>query len=130
MISVARKLRFESAHRVVDHESKCKNPHGHSYIAWIHARAPELDNLGRIIDFGVLKEKIGTWLDNNFDHAFIYWENDPIYSEHFKFYPLLKSFALPYNPTAENIGKYLLDVVCPSLLTETNVEVFKIVIWE
>ena len=41
-----------------------------------------------------------------------------------------KSYVLPYNPTAENMAKYILEVVCPDLLKDDDVEVFKVVFYE
>jgi 6-pyruvoyltetrahydropterin/6-carboxytetrahydropterin synthase len=37
---------------------------------------------------------------------------------------------LPYNPTAENLAKHLLEQVCPQLLAGTGVRATKVVIWE
>ena len=44
-----------------------------------------------------------------------------------------KYYVLPYNPTAENMARYLLDVVCPELLAgrlQSSVRATKVVIWE
>ena len=41
-----------------------------------------------------------------------------------------KYFVLPYNPTAENMARYLLEEVCPGLLDELGVQAVKVVIWE
>ena len=41
-----------------------------------------------------------------------------------------KHFALPLNPTAENMGDYLLNVVGPEQLKGTGVQLVKVVIWE
>lgn len=119
------------------HESKCRNLHGHTYIIEVTASAPQLDSLGRIIDFGVIKEKLGTWLDDQWDHGFLLWHEDPLsilwtsaggvcdpsLEDH-------KFFLLPYNPTAENIGRYLVEVTCPRLFSNTDVEVTKVVVHE
>jgi hypothetical protein len=51
-----RRIPFAAGHRVFQHESKCRNLHGHNYVAVLHARADAgLDALGRVIDFSVLK---------------------------------------------------------------------------
>lgn len=156
MITCTRRLQWCCGHRVVKHESKCRNPHGHNYVGFFHARAsaallaqteqmglgsPELDGLGRVIDFGVLKEKIGGWIDENWDHGFLYWKNDDAAmlmlglfddqetqatGEDFE----AKSYALPTNPTAENMADHLLRVVCPKVLDGTGVEVYRVVLWE
>ena len=119
------------------HESKCRNLHGHTYIIEVTASADELDSLGRIIDFGVIKEKLGTWLDENWDHGFLLFEEDPLAtlwtSKDGVCDPSLedhKHFLLPYNPTAENIAKYLLLEVSPELFKDTDVEIIAIVVHE
>ena len=58
MIEITRRLEFDAGHRVLGHEGKCKNLHGHRYSAEITVTAPDLDGLGRVIDFGVIKEKV------------------------------------------------------------------------
>ena len=37
---------------------------------------------------------------------------------------------MPYNPTAENMAKYLLEEVCPSLLEGTGGVANRVRIWE
>ena len=63
MISCTRRIQFCAGHRVLGHENKCANAHGHNYVAYISARSNDLDKVGRVIDFSVLKEKIGGWID-------------------------------------------------------------------
>ena len=71
-----RRLEFDAAHRVTRHESKCRNLHGHRYAAEVTASAPRLDDLDRVVDFGVLKSVVGAWLDEAWDHATICNEDD------------------------------------------------------
>lgn len=131
MITCTRKLTFETGHRVFGHESKCAHFHGHSYKAFITAQAPQLDSCGRIIDFSVLKQLIGGWIDSEWDHGFLLWEKDPAVTLLYNFAisykgkpdAMQKLFCLPYVPTAENIARYLLEVVCPRLLNGTGVVV-------
>jgi len=39
-------------------------------------------------------------------------------------------FVLPYNPTAENMAKYLLEEVCPQVLDGTGANAVSVRIWE
>jgi len=130
-IEAVRKFHFCSGHRVLGHESKCANMHGHNYILWVHAEAPSLDQLGRVIDFSVLKEKIDPWIQEKWDHTFLISEQD---SELKKLEPLAPKkkawFICPFNPTAENMGKYLLEIVIPELLSGTGVRVNQIELQE
>jgi len=131
MITCTRKLHFSAGHRVVNHESCCANVHGHNYNIFVTAEAPDLDSLGRVIDFGVLKAKLGSWVDTYWDHTFISAPNEDL--------RLLDAiaevnnkpvFPLPYNPTAENMGLYLLNIVCPKLFIDTGIKIVNIRIWE
>ena len=129
-----RRIQFCAGHRVMDHESKCQNMHGHNYVVFFHARALWLDSIGRVIDFSVLKEKMGGWIDTYWDHGFIYYLEDDEMATMFGFeeggHQKYKNFGLPYNPTAENMAKYLLEVTASLQMEGTGVEVFKVVLWE
>ena len=37
---------------------------------------------------------------------------------------------MPYNPTAENMARYLLEEVSPELLADQSVRASRVVIWE
>lgn len=132
-VNISRRIQFCAGHRLYQHESKCRNLHGHNYVVHVHAQANKLDHLGRVIDFSILKDKIGGWIDDNWDHGFIYCEQDDICRKVFKniqMFMEMKIFVLPCNPTAENMAEYLLNTVCPNLMKGTGVEVFKIVLEE
>lgn len=130
-ISAVRRIQFCAGHRVHKHESKCAHPHGHNYVAYFYARSNRLDEVGRVIDFSVLKEKIGGWIDRYWDHGFIYFsedqEMDSIFDAAFGKY---KSYQLYLNPTAENMAEFLLKNICPEVLEGTGVVVHKVVLWE
>ena len=114
-ITCTRRLEFDAAHRVKLHESKCKYVHGHRYVVEITMSAPRLDAVGRVIDFGVMKEKLGRWLDENWDHTTLLWEEDRELGEAIAAQTGQQIAYMPNNPTAENIAAYLLEVVCPAL---------------
>ena len=131
MITITRKIEFDAAHRVMNHESKCSTIHGHRYVVEITATAPDLDKIGRVIDFSVLKQKIGTWLDENWDHNAIVYCDDVETIVALKMMPRKKEpWIASWNPTAENMAWYLLDYRCPALMTGTDVEVIKVKVWE
>jgi len=52
------------------HEGKCKNIHGHNYKAEVTATGL-IDKIGRVVDFSVLKEKVGRFIDESWDHAIL-----------------------------------------------------------
>jgi 6-pyruvoyltetrahydropterin/6-carboxytetrahydropterin synthase len=106
-------------HRVVGHENKCRFLHGHNYRITFTLGAPELDSIGRVLDFSVIKEKLCMWLEDNYDHKFLVWEHDPML-------PALKELSeeslciTEFNPTAENIAQHLMDVVAVEQLAGTG----------
>ena len=118
-------------HRVVGHEGKCALLHGHNYrIHFTIAAKQGLDSVGRVLDFSVIKSLLCEWLEENWDHKFLAWDDDPIVRA------LMPSCSpapggkadnlwvvmqgsivwVPFNPTAENIAQYLLEVIGPRLL--------------
>ncbi len=126
-----RKVHFSSGHRVLGHENQCASPHGHNYYAHITAEAAELDALGRVVDFSVLKDKIGGWIQTHWDHAFLVYEKDQEMIEALsKVAAPKKPFICPFNPTAENMALYLLEIVAPDVLGGTNVRVTKVAVHE
>lgn len=116
----------------MNHESKCATLHGHNGVIWVHATPmDDLDSLGRVIDFSVLKSTIGTWVDENWDHTMIIFKDDLKTIELLKEAPSYKAlFIFDKNPTAENLAHYLLWTVCPKLLKGKGIVVHKIVFWE
>lgn len=131
-LTCTRMIHFCSGHRVLNHESKCATPHGHNYCAHIVAEAQSLDSIGRIIDFSVLKEKIGGWIDENWDHNFLVFEQDVEMVRALNSVETSKKkpFLCSFNPTAENMAHYLLTIVCPLQLKGCNVIVTKVILFE
>lgn len=151
MITITRRLRFESGHRVFGHESKCAHPHGHSYVAWVTVTVPNLDKIGRVIDFGEIKKKLAHFIDHEWDHAFLVNPDDPLlkvlqtvplstYSD--KNTGFNKSvFQIPriyecridgnaVNPTAENLAIILYKKACFLLQDIVGLVVTKVKIQE
>lgn len=131
MITVTRLLEFDAGHRVMNHEAKCATLHGHRYKIEITATAPDLDKLGRVIDFSVLKQRINPWLDTYWDHNCIVYEEDREVLAALRSIPRRKEpWIARWNPTAENMASFLLLDLIPGLLNGTDVTVTKVVVWE
>ena len=130
MITCTRRVEFDAAHRVMEHESKCKMLHGHRYVLEATFVAKDLDKLGRVIDFGVIRKELGDWIDENFDHNTILSVDDKILGEKISESIKQKIFYLPYNPTAENIAKFLFEEVCPQIFARYDVKCTKIKLYE
>ena len=115
---------FSYGHRVVGHEGKCQNLHGHNGRVTFFCSAPNLDSVGRVIDFSVIKSTLVKWVEENWDHKMLIWEEDPLISKLIELDPTVVS--VPFNPTAENISNYLIDNVAPELLKDSGVELYKV----
>jgi 6-pyruvoyltetrahydropterin/6-carboxytetrahydropterin synthase len=113
---------------VLNHESKCRNLHGHRYVAEVTVIVQDdaLDALGRIIDFGEIKTLIGTWIDIHWDHNMILHPDDPLMDAVTDvqcdsldggvsiWKDSKRPFEMPVtmpNPTAENMVRVLFHVI-------------------
>ena len=107
-------------HRVVGHENKCKFLHGHNYrFHFKIASAGGLDEVGRVMDFGVIKSKLCEWLEENYDHKMLIWELDPMLKNLKKISPE-SIVEVDFNPTAENIAEHFCRELAPDLLEGTG----------
>lgn len=107
-------------HRVFQHESKCAHLHGHNYRVHFTCEAEELDNIGRVIDFSDMKSRLCMWLEDNWDHKTLIWENDPWAKVLPEIDPTI--VIVPFNPTAENIAQHLVEVIGPQQLAGTGIK--------
>ena len=120
---------ISTGHRVYQHESKCAHLHGHNYRVHFSVEAPQLDKIGRVMDFSVIKEKLCMWLEDNWDHKFLVWENDPLTDIIYPADP--KGVVIvPFNPTAENMAQFLVEVIGPQQLRDTEVTLVHVEIEE
>ena len=80
--------------------------------------ADKLDALGRVLDFQVVKERLCQWLEDHWDHRFLVWDKDPLLEGLRALDPSVS--VLPCNPSAENMARYLGEVVGPAQLEGTG----------
>lgn len=132
-ITVVRQIKFCAGHRLLGHEGKCANLHGHNYVAQFYVTGSETDELGRVVDFSVINKLFKGWIDEHWDHGVLLWDEDQEAVKAVSMMETNRLFCMPYNPTAENMAKYLLCEVAPSLVKQIqgyDVTVTKVVIWE
>jgi len=120
---------FSMGHTVTGHEGKCRFLHGHNYRVTFYVEAPELDKIGRVMDFSVIKELLCEWLEVNWDHKFVVSKDDPR-AQGLKALDEPGTIIVDFNPTAENLGKHLVEVVGPGVLAGTDVVLMKVNIEE
>lgn len=141
MITANRYHDISVGHRVVGHEGKCRHLHGHNYRIHFEVIAPDLDKVGRVLDFGVIKERLCLWLEDNWDHKFLAWEEDEMIRAIYETIPGKVEFAdafmfqasiiwVPFNPTAENMAKFLVEEIGPLQLEGTGCTLTRAVIEE
>ncbi len=129
-LTIMKRIRFCAGHRLFKHEGKCAFFHGHNYVADIYVTGEEVDEVGRLVDFAMLKEKFNGWIDEFWDHGFLLHDIDENGIAAIKMVEPCKYFLMPYNPTAENMARYLLEEVSPELLEGHAVRTSRVVIWE
>jgi len=132
-ITVMRQVRFCAGHRLLNHEGKCANLHGHNYLVEFHVTGHEVDELGRVVDFGVIDKLFKGWIDDNWDHGFLLWNQDRNAIDALEQVKPNRIYELPYNPTAENMARYLMQDVGPKLIGSIkgyDLRLSKVVIWE
>lgn len=106
-------------HRVYGHESKCAHLHGHNYRVHFTVEGDQLDAIGRVLDFSDIKSKLCMWLEDNWDHKFLVWSEDPFALTLTELDPT-GVVLVDFNPTAENMGQYIINTVGPLQLTGTG----------
>ena len=110
MFEVSKTFEFDAAHRLMFHPGKCKSLHGHRYLATVVLAAPELAETGMLVDFGVLKEIVGGWIDYNWDHNVILEQGDPLIKpleEIAETEKTKKPYIIDRAPTAEVMAEIL-----------------------
>jgi len=132
-VTVTKRLEWDAAHRVLRHESQCSSLHGHRYAAEITCGANQLDSVGRVVDFGVIKGVVGEWIAKWWDHTTLVNSADSHLLDWCDYEHKQFDKRPPYlfrgEPTAENIAIELLNTAAV-LLKDTGVKVVKVVIYE
>lgn len=129
MIKASRYHDISCGHRVYGHESKCAHLHGHNYRVHFDVTAAELDEVGRVLDFSVIKSRLAMWLEDHYDHKMLIWQEDPLATQLQVLDPN-GIVIVPYNPTAENIAKHLVEVIAPHQLKGTGCQLVKCTVEE
>lgn len=117
---------------MLGHGGKCRHLHGHRYVVEATVGAQRLDHLGMVVDFGAVKEQLGAWLDEHWDHGMLLCADDPVVQLWQRGGPLSgsKLYVLPHNPTAEYLAEYLATEVWPALPLQDGLRLQRVVVRE
>ncbi|WP_124068009.1 6-carboxytetrahydropterin synthase QueD [Clostridium sp. E02] len=88
MYYIRKKFQISAAHHLnLDYESKCTSLHGHNWVIEVYLKSKQLDHNGMVFDFAKIKNDISGYLDHG----------------------NLNELLPDFNPTAENIAKWICD---------------------
>ncbi len=129
-MKIAKRFRWEGAHRLPWHDGPCKDLHGHSYEMYVEVEG-QADENGLLMDFKHLKRALMPLIEA-WDHSTLVAQNDT---------QLLKVMndtgwrhaILPYDTTAENICLFVADYLVESssdLLKARNIHTVRVRIAE
>ena len=135
MIEVTKVVEWDMGHRVPNHKSKCRNPHGHRYRLELtvggdlHAQAGDSSE-GMVFDFGDIKNLMMRHVHDVVDHGFMIYEGDVVLQKFFADNQNEDFIVLvvPFIPTAENICEWCYHQLrshFPDSIEIINVRVFE-----
>lgn len=91
MYRLTKTIEISAAHSLkLDYESKCTRMHGHNWLITVHLQGETLNQNGMLMDFSEIKRLVKEPLDHHNLNE-----------------------VLPFNPTAENIAKWVFDLLQP-----------------
>ena len=108
MYEITRSLSFCYGHRLIDHAGKCAHLHGHNGLVEVTLASSQLDAQGMVVDFQVIRQRLGAWIDTTLDHRMILQTGDPALTTLLGLGEPVYEVAFP--PTAENLAKHLLEI--------------------
>ena len=113
MYELTVKSEFEAAHFIKNYPGKCARLHGHNWTVEALAQGSQLNELGILIDFKILKAELNKILDE-LDHQFL---NE------------LEIFKIQ-NPTAENLARVIFEKLSASEIFNDTAKLKAVKVYE
>lgn len=89
MYYVSKRMEVAGSHSLnLPYESKCANLHGHNWVITVYCKSDKLTEYGMVVDFAEVKKAVHGTLDHQYLNG-----------------------LFNFNPTAENIAKWVCDEV-------------------
>jgi 6-pyruvoyltetrahydropterin/6-carboxytetrahydropterin synthase len=120
---ISKKISFCYGHRLLNYNGKCANLHGHNGLAVITIEAPQLNELGMVMDFGEIKATVSKWIDTTLDHRMLLHKDDPILPYMHQLNEPV--FIMNDNPTAENIARVIFEFAASQGYRVTEVKLWE-----
>lgn len=130
---ITKEFSFDMAHRLPNHEGKCRNIHGHTYKMQVALKGdvkdtPGAPDEGMLIDFTALKNLVNRFIDLQLDHMYLCYDKDLDVKKFLQD----NRFAItlvPFIPTAENMTEWIFNSLREEV-ERLGVELYSIKIWE
>ena len=108
MYTVKKRIEISASHSLkLSYESRCQNLHGHNWIIIVWCQAKDLNSDGMVIDFSHIKQAVKEKLDHRNINE-----------------------VLPFNPTAENIARWICDKIPTCFKVEVQESESNIAVYE
>ena len=118
---IRRWIETDTGHRVPNHNSKCRNMHGHRYRWEAELEGDVVTNVGiseegMLMDFSDVSMILMQHIHDVVDHAFIVYEGDTAALEALSSMgDGHRTLVVPFIPTAENLAKWAFEQVEPHI---------------
>ncbi|CAM3702095.1 6-carboxytetrahydropterin synthase QueD [Polynucleobacter antarcticus] len=118
VISVTRRLEFDSGHRIPNHDGQCRHLHGHRYAIEVTLTGAIADHPGQaddgmVLDFGDIKRLTNQYIVEPWDHAFLVAKEDIGLVDFLGSIPDHKTVVMEQVPTVENLASAAFKILQP-----------------
>lgn len=118
ILSITRRLEFDSGHRIPNHDGQCKHLHGHRYAIEITLTGEVADHPGKaddgmVLDFGDIKRLANQYVVEPWDHAFLVAKEDAGLVAFLGTLPNHKTVIMEHVPTVENLAHAAFTILKP-----------------